>query len=132
MDFDFPQSGRPEQRGDCFALIPTDLDGQKSPGGKMVVDAGEYGESTYDNALPWTRIAAVPHVQYGNFTPLLGQLDARHDARSAKDVEYQWWVEDVRKFREEAAKKSISLNEAERRAERDKFDAQRKHRAADR
>ena len=96
------------------------------------VDANEYGESTYDNALPWTRIAAVPHVQYGNFTPLLGQLDARHDARSAKDVEYQWWVEDVRKFREEAAKKSISLNEAERRAERDKFDAQRKHRAAER
>ena len=96
------------------------------------VDANEYGESTYDNALPWTRIAAVPHVQYGNFTPLLGQLEARHDARSAKDGEYQWWVEDVRKFREEAAKKSISLNEAERRAERDKFDAQRKHRAAER
>lgn len=27
------------------------------------VDASEYGESTYDNALPWTRIAAVPHLQ---------------------------------------------------------------------
>ena len=92
------------------------------------VDASEYGESTYDNALPWTRIAAVPHVQYGNFAPLLGQLDARHDARAAKDVEFQWWVEDVRTFREEQAKKSISLNEAERRAERDRFDAKRKQR----
>ena len=39
---------------------------------------------------------------------------------------------DVRTFREEQAKKSISLNEAERRAERDKFDAQRKFRAAER
>ena len=29
------------------------------------VDATEYGESTYDNALPWRRIAAEPHVQYG-------------------------------------------------------------------
>ena len=96
------------------------------------VDANEYGESTYDNALPWTRIAAVPHVRYGNFAPMLGQLDARHDTRAAKDVEYQWWVEDVRTFREEQAKKSISLNEAERRAERDKFDAQRKFRAAER
>ncbi len=45
------------------------------------VDASEYGESKYDNALPWTRIAAAPHVQYGNFTSLLGKLDARHDAR---------------------------------------------------
>ena len=96
------------------------------------VNGSEFGESTYDNALPWTRISAVQHIRYGNFAPLLGQLDARHDARSAKDVEYQWWVEDVRTFREEQAKKSISLNEAERRAERDKFDAQRKFRAAER
>ena len=96
------------------------------------VDAGEYGESTYDNALPWTRIAAAPHMQYGNFAGLLGKLDARHDARVAKDVEYQWWVEDVAKFRAEAAKKSVSLNEAERRAERDKFDALVKQRAMQR
>ena len=93
------------------------------------VDASEFGESTYPNALPWTRIAAAPHLRYGNFTSILAQLDALHQARSAKDVEYQWWVEDVRKFRDESAKKSISLNEAERRAERDKFDAQSKQRA---
>lgn len=93
------------------------------------VDATEFGESTYPNALPWTRIAAAPHVRYGNFAPLLAQLQVRHQARSAKDVEFQWWVEDVRRFREEQAKKSISLNEAERRAERDRFDAQRKERA---
>lgn len=96
------------------------------------VDASEYGESTYDNALPWTRIAAAPHVQYGNFAGLLGKLDARHDARVAKDLEYQWWVQDVAQFREESAKKSVSLNEAARRAERDKFDAQRKQRAEQR
>ena len=94
------------------------------------VDASEFGESTYPNALPWTRIAAAPHVRYGNFAPLLAQLQARHQARSAKDVEFQWWVEDVRRFREEQAKKTISLNEAERRAERDRFDAQRKQRAS--
>ncbi|WP_374556257.1 carboxy terminal-processing peptidase [Thermomonas sp.] len=93
------------------------------------VDATEFGESTYPNALPWTRIAAAPHVRYGNFAPLLAQLQARHQARSAKDVEFQWWVDDVRRFRDEQAKKSISLNEAERRAERDRFDAQRKQRA---
>ena len=51
------------------------------------VDASEFGESTYPNALPWTRIAAAAHVRYGNFTPLLPQLDALHAARAAKDVE---------------------------------------------
>lgn len=96
------------------------------------VDASEFGESTYPNALPWTRIAAAPHVRYGNFTPLLPQLAVLHQARSSKDVEYQWWVEDVRKFREEQAKKSISLNEAARRDERDAFEAQRKQRTEER
>ena len=29
----------------------------------VTVDATEFGESTYDNALPWTAIAAAPHTQ---------------------------------------------------------------------
>ena len=96
------------------------------------VDATEYGESTYDNALPWTRIAAVPHVRYGNFAPMLPQLDALHGARVAKDKEFQWWSQDVAEFHAEQAKKYISLNEAERRVERDKQDAKRVQRQAER
>ena len=92
------------------------------------VDASEYGESTYDNALPWTRIAAVPHTQYGNFGPLLPKLETRHASRIAADKEFQWWNEDVEQFRAEKAKKYISLNEAERRAERDANEARRKER----
>jgi carboxyl-terminal processing protease len=94
------------------------------------VDATEFGESTYDNALPWTRIAAVPHTQYGNFAPLLPRLNALHASRVARNKEFQWWSEDVAQFREEQAKKYVSLNEAERRAERDEFDAKRKARQA--
>jgi len=98
----------------------------------VTVDATEFGESTYDNALPWTRIAAVPHTQYGNFAPLLPRLDALHTARVAKDKEFQWWSEDVAQFREEQAKKYVSLNEADRRSERDKFETKRKARQAER
>jgi carboxyl-terminal processing protease len=96
------------------------------------VDASEFGESTYDNALPWTRIAAVPHTQYGNFAPLLPKLEAMHASRVAKDKEFQWWSDDVAQFRAEAAKKYVSLNEADRRAERDKEDAKRKLRQSER
>ena len=98
----------------------------------MSVDASEYGESTYDNALPWTRIAAVPHTRYGNFAPMLPRLDALHDARVANEREFQWWAEDVAQFRSEQAKKFVSLNEGERRAERDKFETQRKRRQEER
>ena len=96
------------------------------------VDASEFGESTYDNALPWTRIAEVPHTRYGNFTPILPQLQARHVERIRADREFGWWQEDVDQFRAEAAKKYISLNEAERRAERERQETQRKQRQATR
>lgn len=94
----------------------------------VTVDATEFGESTYKNALPWTRIAAVPHTRYGDFGPLLPQLETLHNARVAQDKEFQWWSEDIAQFREEVAKKSISLNEASRRAERDRDAAKRKQR----
>ena len=92
------------------------------------VDASEYGESTYDNALPWTRIAAVPHTRYGNFAPLLPKLETLHGTRIAGDKEFQWWSQDVAQFRQERAEKSVSLNEAQRRTERDREDAKRKAR----
>ncbi|HEY4555117.1 MAG TPA: carboxy terminal-processing peptidase, partial [Lysobacter sp.] len=96
------------------------------------VDASEFGESTYENALPWTRIAAVPHTRYGDFSPLLPKLESLHASRIADDREFQWWSQDVAQFRAERAEKSVSLNEAERRAERDREEAKRKQRQAER
>ena len=98
----------------------------------VTVDASEYGESTYDNALEWRQIAAVPHQRYGNFSALLPRLDALHGARIAKDKEFRWWADDVAEFRAEREKKYVSLNEAERRSERDRDEAKRKQRQAER
>jgi carboxyl-terminal processing protease len=96
------------------------------------LDASEYGESTYDNALPATRINRAPHAGLGNLSALTPQLLANHQARVAKDREFQWWAEDVARFRAERERKQISLNEAERRAERDRLEAERKQRLAER
>ncbi|MCD9124195.1 carboxy terminal-processing peptidase [Luteimonas fraxinea] len=98
----------------------------------VTVDATEFGESTYDNALPWTRIAAVPHTQYGDFAPLLPRLEQLHDTRVATDKEFVWWAEDIAEFRAEREKKFVSLNEAERRAERDRQTEKRQVRQEER
>jgi carboxyl-terminal processing protease len=98
----------------------------------VTVDATEFGESTFDNALPATKIAVRPHASLGNFAPIVPRLMQLHDARVAKDKEYGWWAQDVALFRAERAKKSISLNEADRRAERDRQEARRKQREAER
>ena len=98
----------------------------------VTVDATEFGESTFDNALPATKIAMAPHSNLGNFAPILPTLVSDHNARVAKDREFIWWSQDVAQFRAEREKKVISLNEAERRAERDRDDAKRKEREAQR
>ncbi|MBW8367597.1 MAG: carboxy terminal-processing peptidase [Arenimonas sp.] len=98
----------------------------------VTLDASEYGESSFDNALPATRIAQAPHMNVGNFTSLGPQLRSRHKARVATDAEFGWWAQDVATFREDREKKTISLNETVRRAERDRLESQRKQRAAER
>ena len=98
----------------------------------VTLDASEYGESSFDNALPATRIAQAAHTNVGNFTTLGPQLKARHKARVAKDPEFGWWAQDVATFRADREKKTLSLNEGVRRAERDRLEAQRKQREADR
>lgn len=96
------------------------------------LDASEFGESTYDNALPFSEIDAAPHASYGQFAGLLPALVKLHDARAAEDVEYQWRVQDAEEYRAKRDEKSISLNLAERRAERDKDEAKRKFRISER
>jgi carboxyl-terminal processing protease len=98
----------------------------------VTVDATEFGESTYDNAIPWTRIAPVDHRRYGNFEPMLDALRSRHQARIAGDAEFKWWMEDVNRFREDQEKGWISLRLADRKAEREADDARRDARQAER
>jgi carboxyl-terminal processing protease len=98
----------------------------------VTLDASEYGESSFDNALPATRIAQAAHTNVGNFATLGPQLLARHKARVANDAEFGWWAQDVATFRADREKKTLSLNESVRRAERDRMEAQRKQRAAER
>lgn len=97
-----------------------------------LVDHSKFGESSYDNALAWTQIKAAPYSRLGTYKELLPTLKAGHDARIAKDPEFQWLLEDVAYYKKERAKTSVSLNLAERRAERDKLDAKLKFRQAER
>src|SRR5699024_9406727 len=63
-----------------------------------------------------------------DFDPVLPRLTALHEARVAEDHEFQWFLEDWAHSRAEREKKYVVLNEAERRAERDRQDRQRRER----
>lgn len=80
-------------------------------------DLATFGESSYDNALPWTQVKPANYEPAGDIKALLPQLQSRHDARVQKDPDFQRFVEDIAVLKEQREKKAISLNEAERRKE---------------
>jgi carboxyl-terminal processing protease len=81
-------------------------------------DDTQFGESSYDNALPWSRIKAADYAPVGDITTQLPRLLAWHESRIQRDHEYQSLLEDLAKAKEQRRNNVISLNEAARRKER--------------
>ena len=86
-------------------------------------DSADFGESSYDNALPWTQIKAADFTPAGDLTSVLPLLQATHDSRVKKDKDFQYLSEDITEANNQRKKNSISLNEAERRKEREAQEA---------
>jgi len=98
----------------------------------VTLDAEDYGESTYDNALPWSQIAPVPHERLADFQPLLPLLEKRHALRTEKDPEFRWLKEDIASYREQRKREQLSLNFETRKQERDALEARRQQREVER
>ncbi|WP_020653132.1 carboxy terminal-processing peptidase [Massilia niastensis] len=103
-----------------------------SPDIKLPVlsDVENFGESSYDNALPWVAIKPATYLPAGDLKELVGPLQKRHDARIAKDKEFQFLQEDIAEVMRLRKENAISLNETVRRKERDAQDARAKLREA--
>ena len=96
----------------------------------LTVASDEFGESSYDNALPWTSISKADYKPVADLKPVIPMLVARHEARTAKDPEWKNFVEEIADAKRIRAEKTISLNEQVRIKERDEQEARRKAREA--
>ncbi|MFZ2541448.1 MAG: carboxy terminal-processing peptidase, partial [Gallionella sp.] len=83
-----------------------------------MTDTEQFGESSYDNALPWTQIEAADYSPSGDLTDVVPVLKAKHDKRVSHDLDFQYLREDIAEFNTLRQKNLISLNEVERRKER--------------
>ena len=96
----------------------------------VLSDLENFGESSYDNALPWVAIKPATYLPAGDLKELIAPLQKRHEARIAKDKEFQFLQEDISEVLKLRKENAISLNEAVRRKERDAQDARAKLREA--
>ena len=84
-----------------------------------IYDAEAFGESSFDNALPWTQIKAADYSPAGDLKGLLPALLTLHEARVKKENDFQRLQEDLAESKLRRDRKQVSLNEAERRKEQD-------------
>jgi carboxyl-terminal processing protease len=96
----------------------------------LSVDASEFGESSYDNALPWTSIAPARYQTIADLKPIVPMLEERHTSRVASNNEWQNFSSEIADARAVRSEKTVSLNEQARRKERDEQEAKRKARDA--
>ncbi|MDC8759894.1 carboxy terminal-processing peptidase [Janthinobacterium fluminis] len=89
-------------------------------------DSDSFGESSYDNALPWTSIKPALFVPAGDLKDIVTLLDRKHEARVAKDKDFQYLQEDIALVSKQRKENLISLNETVRRKERDSQEARAK------
>jgi len=86
-------------------------------------DASEIGEASYDNALPWAEVPAANYTRRSGDLAPLASLQDLHAARIAKDKDFQELEADIAESRARNELGLVSLNEKERRQERDQQEA---------
>jgi carboxyl-terminal processing protease len=83
------------------------------------ISVEEVGESSRDGSLPWNRIRAAEFDREGAYATLLPELKRAHDARVTDDANFQFAVSEIAAIDRMRTEKSVSLNLAKRKAERE-------------
>ncbi|TWE09789.1 S41A family C-terminal processing peptidase-1 [Pseudomonas sp. AG1028] len=82
-----------------------------------VMDNKEIGESALPEAMPWDSIRPAIKPELDPIKPFLTELKNRYDARTANNPDFNFARDRLALSRELMAEKTVSLNEAKRRAE---------------
>jgi carboxyl-terminal processing protease len=89
------------------------------------VDLGEFGESTKPNALEWDEIRSIEHRGGPLPRKLIDSLSGHHKDRTARDIEFSAYLEELQRYQEFRQRDRISLVLEKRREERDEMQERR-------
>lgn len=73
-----------------------------------------YGESAYDNALPWSSIKPGKYTLYGDLSDEIVWLKTRSDARSDVNFEFDFLDQEVALYQQDKDNDYVSLSKSER------------------
>lgn len=80
-------------------------------------DFSDVSEAALKNPLPWDTVPPAVHDRFNRVAPFVPRLRESSSQRIATDPSFTFLAKDIAALRKNLATKTISLNEAERRAE---------------
>ncbi|WXL27791.1 carboxy terminal-processing peptidase [Ectopseudomonas mendocina] len=89
-----------------------------------IMDNKEIGESALPEALPWDSIKPAITPEMDPIKPFLAQLSKLHENRTATDPDFTFARERLALAKKLMEEKTVSLNEAKRRAEQSTIESQ--------
>jgi len=95
-------------------------------------DTPEIGESALPNPLTYDEVDPQPVSKFTFTPPLIDQLKQRSQERVAKDPEFGYIADDMKRFKERLALNQLSLNEKVRKEEKEEDEKRKKERDAER
>jgi carboxyl-terminal processing protease len=95
-------------------------------------DAADVGEAELKDPLPWDRVALSDFTRDDHVGPFLHDLQARSAARVAGDKDFAYLGEDIAQYTKSLAAKTVDLNEADRRQEKEEAKAREEVRKQER
>ncbi len=97
-------------------------------------DAADVGESELADPLPWDRIASSAFDREDHVSRFIDRLRNQSATRLAEDKDFDYVREDIAQMKKSLATKTVSLNEADRRREKEatkaREDSRKQERAA--
>lgn len=94
-------------------------------------DNPEISESGMKNPLGWDAVPPAPYPHYDHVAPYVAKLRHESQARIATDKDFGWLREDLALVEKSRATKTLSLNEVDRKREKDEIAARAKAHAAE-
>ncbi len=90
-----------------------------------VFDEADIGESALPNAMPWDTIPSARYFPYQDYSKRLPALRQASEARQANDPDFRYLNENIALAKELKKQKTLSLNEAIRKKEKQALDDKR-------
>jgi carboxyl-terminal processing protease len=84
-----------------------------------IIPLDKYGEDTEPSAMPFDVIAKSDYTKFGDLSQVIIQLRKLHEQRMTTSKSYQYLLNDVAEFKKHDEEKTVTLNEAALKKQRD-------------